>query len=79
MASIAVNASQPSKQQHPLRDPQFRLLWAGSSISLLGDQFYLVALPWVNATHRLCRRHGNHSDVGSHASGRADAAGRSSE
>jgi MFS family permease len=47
MASIAVNASQPSKQQHPLRDPQFRLLWAGSSISLLGDQFYLVALPWV--------------------------------
>jgi MFS family permease len=32
---------------HPLRDSRFRLFWAGSSISLLGDQFYLVALPWV--------------------------------
>ncbi|MBV8898264.1 MAG: MFS transporter [Acidobacteriaceae bacterium] len=32
---------------HPLRNPEFRLLWIGSSISGLGDQFYLVALPWL--------------------------------
>lgn len=32
---------------HPLRERNFRLLWTGSTISLLGDQFYLVALPWV--------------------------------
>jgi MFS family permease len=32
---------------HPLRDRNFRMLWAGSTISLMGDQFYLVALPWV--------------------------------
>jgi len=38
---------QPSRPAHPLRDPQFRMLWIGSAISLLGDQFYLVALPWV--------------------------------
>ena len=25
----------------------FRLLWLGESISLLGDQFYLIALPWL--------------------------------
>jgi len=32
---------------HPLRGWKFRRLWIGSAISLLGDQFYLVALPWV--------------------------------
>jgi len=32
---------------HPLRERNFRLLWAGTAISLLGDEFYLVALPWV--------------------------------
>src|SRR5262244_4450428 len=32
---------------HPLRNPAFVRLWAGSAVSLLGDQFYLVALPWV--------------------------------
>jgi MFS family permease len=38
----------PSTQSpHPLRERNFRLLWTGSAISLLGDQFYLVALPWV--------------------------------
>jgi MFS family permease len=33
--------------QHPLRDRNFRLLFTGSTISLLGDQFYFVALPWL--------------------------------
>src|SRR5258705_3842379 len=31
----------------PLLQRDFRLLWVGQSISCLGDQFYLVALPWL--------------------------------
>jgi hypothetical protein len=30
-----------------LRQRDFRLLWMGELISLLGDQFYLIALPWL--------------------------------
>ena len=30
-----------------LKIPNFRLLWIGEGISLLGDQFYLIALPWL--------------------------------
>ncbi len=37
----------PAKPRHPLALPQFRNLWLGSTTSLLGDQFYLVALPWL--------------------------------
>jgi len=33
-----------------LRNRNFRLLWIGESISLLGDQFYLIALPWLVLT-----------------------------
>ncbi len=33
--------------RHPLRNPQYRLLWAGGTISGMGDQFYFVALPWL--------------------------------
>ncbi len=32
---------------HPFRIAHFRNLWIGSTISLFGDQFYLVALPWL--------------------------------
>jgi hypothetical protein len=32
---------------HPLRNADFRRVWIGSTISLFGDQFYLVALPWL--------------------------------
>jgi len=32
---------------HPLSNPNFRRLWIGFTISLFGDQFYLVALPWL--------------------------------
>lgn len=35
------------KTQHPLRNRAFRLLWIGNTISWTGDQFYLVALPWL--------------------------------
>lgn len=31
----------------PLRLRDFRLLWLGESVSLLGDQFYFVALTWL--------------------------------
>ena len=30
-----------------LRSRNFRLLWVGEGISLLGDQFFLIALPWL--------------------------------
>jgi MFS family permease len=40
-------AAPASRLPHPLRLPHFRNLWIGSAISLLGDQFYLVALPWL--------------------------------
>jgi MFS family permease len=33
--------------RHPLTLPHLRNLWIGVTISLLGDQFYLVALPWL--------------------------------
>jgi len=32
---------------HPLCNPNFRLLWMGSGLSSIGDQFYLVAMPWL--------------------------------
>ncbi|MGA2357121.1 MAG: MFS transporter [Terriglobales bacterium] len=42
-ASVIANA----RVQHPLRNPNYRLWLIGGTISLLGDQFYLVALPWL--------------------------------
>jgi MFS family permease len=35
----------PDPPRHPLSLPHFRNLWLGATISQLGDQFYLVALP----------------------------------
>lgn len=40
-------SSAPPASPHPIHTPHFRNLWLGASISLLGDQFYLVALPWL--------------------------------
>lgn len=45
MTQVAAVPNQ--KVVHPLRVRDFRLLWIGESISLLGDQFYLIALPWL--------------------------------
>ncbi len=41
--------AQPTPEATPglFRLHNFRLLWAGEAISLLGDQFYMVALPWL--------------------------------
>jgi MFS family permease len=48
MATVVVpDPPVPIKPQHPLRERNYRLWWIGSTISLLGDQFYLVAMPWV--------------------------------
>jgi len=48
VAAASISApSAPPAAQHPLRERNFRMLWAGSAISAVGDQFYLVALPWV--------------------------------
>jgi MFS family permease len=33
--------------EHPLRNSNYRLWLIGGTISLLGDQFYMVALPWL--------------------------------
>jgi hypothetical protein len=49
-ASSTPSGSVPSpapRLRHPLTLPHFRNLWIGVTISLLGDQFYLVALPWL--------------------------------
>lgn len=40
-------AVDPAVTEHPLRNPNFRRWLIGGAISLLGDQFYLVALPWL--------------------------------
>ena len=52
MSAAPAAATQPSpgaspEKRHPLAVPHFRNLWIGATISLLGDQFYLVALPWL--------------------------------
>src|SRR5574342_999196 len=36
-----------STRIRPLENRNFRLLWLGESVSLLGDQFYFIALPWL--------------------------------
>src|SRR5947209_19670039 len=46
MATMSVAAATPITH-HPLRDRYFRLWFTGSTISLLGDQFYYVGLPWL--------------------------------
>ena len=45
-ARPAAAATAPAAE-HPLRNPNYRLWLAGGTISFLGDQFYLVALPWL--------------------------------
>src|SRR5579859_1806821 len=45
--SLSELPARPSRQSGLLRNRNLRLLWFGESVSLLGDQFYLVALPWL--------------------------------
>ncbi|WP_394781471.1 MFS transporter [Undibacterium sp.] len=45
--AITTPATTSTEASHPLRSIPFRLWLTGGTISLLGDQFYLVALPWL--------------------------------
>jgi MFS family permease len=36
-----------SDARHPLFNREFRYLWIGNTVSRCGDQFFLVALPWL--------------------------------
>jgi MFS family permease len=44
---VAASSLVAPKARHPLRDPRFSKFWAAWAISIFGDQFYLVALPWL--------------------------------
>jgi MFS family permease len=46
-ASVPAEVISASTVEHPLRNSDYRLWLIGGTISLLGDQFYLVALPWL--------------------------------
>lgn len=48
-AAATSNPSVPSKSKpaNPLKNRNFRMWWIGQTISQVGDQFYLVALPWL--------------------------------
>jgi MFS family permease len=45
-AQEAVVSTQPAWLR-ALANRNFRLLWLGESLSLFGDQFYVIALPWL--------------------------------
>src|SRR5215467_2267810 len=49
MASVPASTPTATKPaiEHPLRNPNYRLWLIGSTISFLGDQFYMLALPWL--------------------------------
>ncbi len=42
-----INNAETAAAEHPLRNPDFRRWLLGGTISLFGDQFYMVALPWL--------------------------------
>ena len=37
----------PANSRHPIFNRDFRYLWIGNTVSGCGDQFFLVALPWL--------------------------------
>lgn len=45
--ATASQAAPAAAVEHPLRNPNYRKLLIGGTISLLGDQFYFVAVPWL--------------------------------
>ena len=40
------NLSKPTSH-NVLKNYNFRLLWIGQGTSLLGDEFFMIALPWL--------------------------------
>ncbi len=47
LASVSLASVSAPTAEHPLKSPHYRLWLIGGTISFLGDQFYLVALPWL--------------------------------
>lgn len=47
MERTALNRLVDAPILQPLRGRDFRLFWIGQSVSVLGDQFHFVALPWL--------------------------------
>jgi MFS family permease len=47
MGTVTTQTASTIVIEHPLRNPRFRLWLIGGTISFLGDQFYMVALPWL--------------------------------
>lgn len=47
VAAAAGPQASSTAGRNPLSIPYFRNLWLGATVSLIGDQFYLVALPWL--------------------------------
>jgi MFS family permease len=47
MGTATTQTASTAAIEHPLRNPQYRLWLIGGTISFLGDQFYMVALPWL--------------------------------
>ena len=61
MSAITTEVKQLDLEQEPMleegkrdsstlslfRQRDFKLLWIGEAISLIGDQFYMIALPWL--------------------------------
>jgi MFS family permease len=47
-ATTAARAGQTeSASRNPLANRDFRLLWIGEAVSTIGDQFAMIALPWL--------------------------------
>src|SRR5262245_294360 len=46
-SASAAPETQSTASVHPLRNRHFVTWWLGATTSLLGDQFYMVALPWL--------------------------------
>ncbi len=42
-----ISAAKSTPLQTAFRNPNFRLLWAGQATSILGDQFSMIAMPWL--------------------------------
>ena len=53
MASLSLKRLQRLSLWQPLGLRDFRLLWLGESVSLLGDQFHFVALAWLSFTFQI--------------------------
>lgn len=47
MTTIELQVEQSTTSDSIFGNRNFRLLWLGEAISLIGDQFYLIALPWL--------------------------------